>query len=157
MILFVCIQEPSLFAKNEKKTQNNASAKKNKKKSKKGKSSRPKKTDALAQQISLLRMELDSLDKSTSKENIEKLNGWISHLETKVVSKLKHAEASLEKHKAELTGNVNQMFDEDVTPEDMTMIYSEKIGSDESKIATCKELLKVIDQLKTQLNQKTAK
>lgn len=148
MLLFVCVNEPILFAKTETKTQKTALVKKGKHKAKKGKNNRCKKTDGLAQQLSLLRLELDSLDKNSSKENIEKLNGWIDHLETKVVSTLKHAEASLEKHKTRLSEAA-------ATGDETTEKTAEKIRSNESKIESCHELLKIIDQLKTQIKQKT--
>jgi hypothetical protein len=106
---------------------------------------RSKKIEGIIEQISLLRYEIEALDNGTSKDNLYRLNKWVCKLEAKVLSKLQHAEVRLEKYKSKksATAEINEE----------TEVNAEKIRSSESKIQVCKELLTVLDQLKSKLNK----
>jgi DNA repair exonuclease SbcCD ATPase subunit len=105
-----------------------------------------KKNQGMDQQILLLRSEIQAMEHGTSKQNIKKLNVWLNTLEAKVTSKLKHAEARLEKHRMKL----NEMEDKDDAFEET----SEKIRSSEKRLETCQELLTTLEELKQTLRNK---
>jgi hypothetical protein len=105
-----------------------------------------KKTQGIAEQIALLRYELEAMDHGTSKENIEKIGKWIDDLEAKLMAKLQNAQTNLEKQQKILNEGGNEETSEKA---------EEKIRSSENKIQACQELLKVIEQLKTKLKERT--
>lgn len=134
MLLFVCINGQAYCAKHSKKTHENTKTTKH-----------SKKTQGIEQQISLLRYEIEAMENGTSKENIQRLSIWLNTLEAKILSKLKHAEARLEKHIKTLN------LTEETHDSSKGL---EKIRSSENRIKTCQELLIILEQLKTKLGNK---
>jgi len=104
-----------------------------------------KKTQGIAQQISLLRYEIEAMASGASKDNVQRLNIWLDALEAKLLSTLKHAEASLEKHRNKL----NETDEADASSKSL-----EKIHSAEERVEACQELLSTLEQLKTKLMNK---
>jgi hypothetical protein len=101
-----------------------------------------KKPKHFAQQISLLRQEIEAMENSSTKENIEKITIWLETLEAQLLSKLKHAETRIEKYHNRISA---------ATEETQSSRSLEKIHSSENKIETYQELLKTLDQLKAKL------
>lgn len=145
MLLFVAASTQTLSAAQDKKFHKDTPHKHDRKK-------KCKKQDGLALQISILRQELESMDSSTSKENLKRLIGWIKELETKVTVKLQRYEEKLEAKRAELSALENvETSDED--EDDGSADLSEKISSYENKISILKEALQAIDQLKAKIKE----
>ena len=131
MLAFICSANQGFCAKDKKshKSKNHVKHSKN---------------HLFAEQIALLRYEIEALDNGTSKENVRKLKDWISKLEEKILCKMQQTQERLETYKNTLN--------ETSETEDAEKI-SEKIHSSENKILASQELLNLLDQLKFKIKK----
>lgn len=136
MAVCICSAQPVFCAKDHKKAHKKEQHHHVKRKQMQG----------IAEQIALLRYEIESLRKGTSKDNTHRLNLWISKLEEKILSEKQKAEERIEKYKSE----INEV---PATEEGSNEQALEKMHSSEHKLQVCHELLKALNELKSQLNK----